>query len=66
LANGLPQHRGGSFLLVSEHNLIPEMSPSFASIDLLRSIVIPVGPGDSRAYALYLARGFKGYSWDRE
>jgi hypothetical protein len=66
LANGLPQHRGGNFLLVSEHNLIPEMSPSFASIDLLRSIVISVGPGDSRAYTLYLARGFKGYSWDRE
>ena len=66
LANGLPQHRGGNLLLVSEHNLIPEMSPSFASIDRLRSIVIPVGPGDSRAYTLYLARGFKGYSWDRE
>jgi 4-amino-4-deoxy-L-arabinose transferase-like glycosyltransferase len=66
LANGLPQHRGGNFLLVSEHNLIPEMSPSFVSMDRLRSIVIPVGPGGSRAYTLYLAHGFKGYSWDRE
>jgi 4-amino-4-deoxy-L-arabinose transferase-like glycosyltransferase len=64
LANGLPEHRGGNFLLVSEHSLIPEMSPSFASIDRLEPLVIPVGPGDFRAYTLYLARGFKGYSWD--
>ena len=66
LTNGLRQHRGGNFLLVSEHNLIPEMTPSFASIDRLESVVIPVGPGDSRAYTLYFARGFKGYSWDHE
>jgi len=66
LANGLPQHRGGNFLLVSEHNLIPEMSPSFASIDRLEPIVIPIGPGAYRVYTLYLARGFKGYSWDHE
>ena len=65
LANGLPQHRGGNFLLVSEHNLIPEMSPSFASIDRLEPIVIPIGPSDSRSYTLYLARDFKGYSWER-
>ena len=65
LANGLPQHRGGNFLLVSEHNLIPEMSPSFASIDRLEPIVIPIAPSDSRSYTLYLARDFKGYSWER-
>jgi 4-amino-4-deoxy-L-arabinose transferase-like glycosyltransferase len=65
LANGLPQHRGGNFLLVSEHELIPEMRPSFAAIDRLEPVVIPIGPGDSRAYTLYLARDFKGYSWDR-
>jgi 4-amino-4-deoxy-L-arabinose transferase-like glycosyltransferase len=65
LANGLPQHRGENFLLVSEHNLIPEMSPSFAAIDRLQPIVIQVGPGASRAYTLYLARGFTGYSWER-
>jgi 4-amino-4-deoxy-L-arabinose transferase-like glycosyltransferase len=65
LANGLPQHRGGDFLLVSEHELIPEMSPSFAAIDRLEPIVIRVGPGATRAYTLYLARDFKGYSWDR-
>lgn len=65
LANGLPQHRGENFLLVSEHNLIPEMSPSFAAIDWLQPIVIQVGPGVSRSYTLYLARGFTGYSWDR-
>jgi hypothetical protein len=65
LANGLPQHRGGSFLLVAEHQLIPEMSPSFAAIDRLEPVVIPIGPGASRSYTLYLARDFKGYSWDR-
>ena len=65
LANGLPQHRGGNFLLVSEHELIPEMRPSFAAIDRLEPIVIPIGPGAFRAYTLYLARDFKGYSWDR-
>jgi 4-amino-4-deoxy-L-arabinose transferase-like glycosyltransferase len=65
LSNGLPQHRGENFLLVSEHNLIPEMSPSFAAIDWLQPIVIQVGPGASRSYTLYLARGFTGYSWER-
>jgi 4-amino-4-deoxy-L-arabinose transferase-like glycosyltransferase len=64
LTNGLPQHRGEDFLLVSEHELIPEMSPSFAEIDRLEPIVIPIGPGASRAYTLYVARDFKGYSWD--
>ncbi len=63
LINGLPQHPGGNFLLVSEHNLIPEMSPSFASIDRLEPLVIPIGPGAFRTYTLYLARDFKGYSW---
>ncbi len=65
LTNGLSQRRGEDFLLVSEHELIPEMSPSFAAIERLQPIVIPVGPGASRAYTLYLARDFKGYSWDR-
>jgi 4-amino-4-deoxy-L-arabinose transferase-like glycosyltransferase len=65
LSNGLAQHRGANFLLVSEHNLIPEMSPSFSAIDRLEPIMIPVGPGVSRSYTLYLARGFKGYSWDQ-
>jgi len=64
LANGLQQHRGGNFLLVSAHNLIPEMRPSFTSIDRLEPIVIPIGPSDSRSYTLYLARGFKSYSWE--
>jgi 4-amino-4-deoxy-L-arabinose transferase-like glycosyltransferase len=65
LANGLSQHRGENFVLVSEHNLITEMSPSFAAIDRLQPIVIHVGPGVSRSYTLYLARDFTGYSWDR-
>jgi 4-amino-4-deoxy-L-arabinose transferase-like glycosyltransferase len=61
LANGLAKRRGGSFLLVSEHELINEMQPSFAEVDRLRSIVIPLGPGAFRAYTLYVARDFKGY-----
>ena len=65
LANGLPQHQGGNFLLVAEHQLIPEMRPSFATIDRLHPIFIPIGPGAFRAYTLYLAHDFKGYSWDR-
>jgi 4-amino-4-deoxy-L-arabinose transferase-like glycosyltransferase len=65
LSNGLAQSPGGNFLLVSEHELIPEMSPSFSAIDRLEPIIIPVGPGMSRSYTLYFARGFKGYSWDR-
>lgn len=61
LANGLEKHLGGSFLLVSEHELVDEMRPSFAAIDRLRSIVIPLGPGAERSYTLYIARDFKGY-----
>jgi 4-amino-4-deoxy-L-arabinose transferase-like glycosyltransferase len=65
LTNGLSKRLGENFFLVSEHELIPEMRPSFAAIDRLHPIVIPVGPGAVRAYTLYLARDFEGYSWDR-
>jgi hypothetical protein len=41
------------------------MSPSFDEIERLEPVVIPIGPGAARTYALYLARGFKGYSWER-
>ena len=61
LTNGLGRHLGGSFLLVSEHELVDEMRPSFAAIDRLQSIVVPVGPGEARTYTLYIARDFKGY-----
>jgi 4-amino-4-deoxy-L-arabinose transferase-like glycosyltransferase len=61
LSNSLSQHLGESFLLVSEHELVGEMRPSFAAIDRLQSLVIPLGPGESRSYTLYIARGFKGY-----
>jgi hypothetical protein len=37
------------------------MQPSFAAIERLRPIVIPLGPGVSRIYTLYVARDFKGY-----
>ena len=61
LANALGKRLGDSFLLVSEHELINEMEPSFAAIERLRPIVIPLGPGASRTYMLYIARDFKGY-----
>jgi 4-amino-4-deoxy-L-arabinose transferase-like glycosyltransferase len=64
LTNDLSKHRGENFLLVSEHQLIGEMEPSFAAIDRLGPIVIPVGPGASRSYTLYIARDFKGYQRD--
>jgi 4-amino-4-deoxy-L-arabinose transferase-like glycosyltransferase len=61
LTHGLSSHLGESFLLVSEHELVNEMQPSFAEIDRLRSLVIPLGPGAARTYTLYVARGFNGY-----
>jgi 4-amino-4-deoxy-L-arabinose transferase-like glycosyltransferase len=61
LTNGLGKRRGENFLLVSEHELIDEMRPSFAAIDRLKSIVIAVGPGAARRYTLYVAHDFKGY-----
>jgi 4-amino-4-deoxy-L-arabinose transferase-like glycosyltransferase len=61
LTNNLRKYRGGNLLLVSEHGLVDEMRPSFAAIDPLPSISIPVGPGETRVYALYLAYDFNGY-----
>ncbi len=64
LTNDMSKHIGENFLLVAEHQLIGEMRPSFAAIEWLRPVVIPVGPGSSRSYTLYLARDFKGYQRD--
>jgi 4-amino-4-deoxy-L-arabinose transferase-like glycosyltransferase len=61
LTNGLAKRIGDSFLLVSEHELVDEMRPSFAAIDRLQSIVIPLGTGASHTYTLYIAHDFKGY-----
>jgi 4-amino-4-deoxy-L-arabinose transferase-like glycosyltransferase len=61
LMDDLSKHPQGSFLLVSEHELIGEMRPSFAEIDRLQRVVIPLGPGVARVYTLYLARHFTGY-----
>jgi 4-amino-4-deoxy-L-arabinose transferase-like glycosyltransferase len=61
LTKGLGKRVGESFLLVSAHELVGEMRPSFAAIDRLQSIVIPLGPGAARSYTLYIARDFKGY-----
>jgi hypothetical protein len=65
LTNGLAKRVGGSFLLVSEHELVDEMRPSFAEIDRLQPIVIRLGAVETHTYALYIARGFKGYSPSR-
>jgi hypothetical protein len=61
LTNGLGKRLGDSFLLVSEHELINEMEPSFAAIERLRPVVIALGPGAVRTYTLYVARDFRGY-----
>jgi 4-amino-4-deoxy-L-arabinose transferase-like glycosyltransferase len=61
LENGLDKYRGRSFLLVSQHDLIAQMRPSFAAIDKLRAIAIPIGPHAARRYTLYVARDFRGY-----
>jgi 4-amino-4-deoxy-L-arabinose transferase-like glycosyltransferase len=61
LTDGLAHDLGRSFLLVSAHNLVDQMRPSFAAIDELGPLVIPIGPGAARRYTLYIARDFKGY-----
>jgi len=61
LTNGLTGHIGGNFLLVSEHELVSEMRPSFAEIVRLQPIVVPLGAGATHRYTLYVARGFTGY-----
>lgn len=61
LTNNMIKYKGADFLLVSEHDLVAEMRPSFAAIDRLRTLAISVGPGQERTYTLYLARDFKGY-----
>ncbi len=61
LENDLSRYIGDDFLLVSVHGLAGEMRPSFAAIEPLETVVIPLGPGRERRYALYIARGFKGY-----
>jgi 4-amino-4-deoxy-L-arabinose transferase-like glycosyltransferase len=61
LTNGLSKRRGDDFLLVSEHELVEEMRPSFGEIDRLQSITIPLGPGAVHTYTLYIARDFRGY-----
>jgi 4-amino-4-deoxy-L-arabinose transferase-like glycosyltransferase len=61
LTNPLSKYRGDSFLLVSEHHLAGEMRPSFAALERIGALVVPIGPGAVRHYTLYLARDFKGY-----
>jgi 4-amino-4-deoxy-L-arabinose transferase-like glycosyltransferase len=61
LTNNMRKHRGGNFLLVSVKHLAHEMRPSFAAMQPLPAIRVPVGPGEARRYSLYLAYDFKGY-----
>jgi hypothetical protein len=61
LTNNMKKHLGGNFLLVSKHDLAAEMRPSFAALEPIGKLVIPLGPGASREYTVYLARDFRGY-----
>jgi 4-amino-4-deoxy-L-arabinose transferase-like glycosyltransferase len=61
LTNNMKNYLGGNFLLVAKHDLIAEMRPSFAALDPIGSVVVPLGAGAVRRYALFLARDFKGY-----
>lgn len=61
LMNPLAKYRGDSFLLVSEHHLAGEMRPSFAALERIGALAVPIAPDAARHYTLYLARGFKGY-----
>jgi hypothetical protein len=61
LTMNMKNYLGGNFLLVAKHDLATEMRPSFAALDPIGSIVVPLGADAARRYALYLARDFKGY-----
>jgi hypothetical protein len=61
LTNPLSKYRGDSFLLVSEHHLAGEMRPSFAALERIGALAVPIGSGAVRHYTLYLARDFKDY-----
>lgn len=68
LTHGLGHRLGQSFLLVSQHELIGEMEPSFSAIERLHAVAIPLGRGAVRTYTLYVAHDFKGYppAWTHE
>jgi hypothetical protein len=60
LTNGLANHRGEDFLMVSKHDLVNEMRPIFTELTRLSEITISPGPNGTRTYVLYIARGFRG------
>jgi hypothetical protein len=61
LIGSLPRHLGGGFLLVSEHGLVEEMRPSFAEIERIGTVIIPLGGGAARTNTHYISLDFKGY-----
>ncbi|HEV2302049.1 MAG TPA: glycosyltransferase family 39 protein [Stellaceae bacterium] len=65
LTNDLARYPGGNFVVVSPGHIFAELEPAFASVERLPPLVIGIGPGGARRYALYLARGFTGYPHDR-
>lgn len=65
LTNDLTRYPGGDFIVVSADHVFGELQGAFASVSRLRHLVIPIGPGAERRYALYLARNFTGYPRDR-
>ncbi len=60
LTNNLANHVGGDFLAVTEHGLSDLMRPLFAEWSPIGEITISPGPEGSRAYQLFIARGYRG------
>lgn len=55
------RHVGADFLLVSRRPDLQRIFERFAEVGAPQHIVIPLGGGETRTYALYLLRDFKGY-----
>ena len=66
LTNDLTRYPGGNFVVVSVDHIFGQLKPAFATTERLRRLVIPIGPGGARVYAIYLARDFTGYLKDRQ
>jgi hypothetical protein len=66
LTNDLTRYPGGNFVVVSVDRIFAQLQPSFATVKRLRRLVIPIGPGGARVYAIYLAGDFTGYPRHRQ
>jgi 4-amino-4-deoxy-L-arabinose transferase-like glycosyltransferase len=61
LIQDLNQLRGQSFLWVTQHSLKDYRHHYFQHVRLLKSIDVPIYPGKSKHYNVFLADRFKGY-----